>query len=415
MLSKSHRERLKPYVFTNLKLFPQKFRLEVSNNLFIEYFKSLSNTKLRDNIIKNEGSWNSEEELNGFSSGLQNIKLFAKRIFFAELSRAGYYLFPLISDMRNLTILKLRSSIVPYSSFAKLGETLNNLIDIDLCSVIFIKSNTENSSSSNFIFPRNLKCLNVWGCEEITIQLALNPCEILFNKSYLDARVTYSLPNTPVPSLKTLSFYPHSPQDTSLSDFLSINSELDSLKTILFNSAWVNNITTLKSLEIIKLSYLNTPGHIAKLESLKKLKISSVTADYYENIKNFCSLCDKLEYLGLRLIGYECVQQFMDALVIPVIYNLKELKTLHLHFETIINGTLNIVDDFNVESLIIKTKVYNILNICFEECSNLKKIKFELFSESYDLQMLKDKFSSYTNWKFKFEEESICGVKINKI
>jgi hypothetical protein len=412
VLSKLAREKIKPLIFKSIQLSTKKFKNEFKDNIFIEYFNCLADPDLYDNIPMEVENWSVESGLDDFALGLNSIKDIAKRFYFTDLNRAGYYMFSMINNMNNLTILKLKYSTIPYSSLAKLGETLPNLKDIKLISLILAKLPTENIWLEHFVFPHSLSILEVYDCRIITTTLLSDPHEFLFNEFTRAPRNGLTLPNISVPSLKKLAFFPYTSQEADIKEFLEINPNLESLTTERFDSNLVNRLTSLKTLEIITLSNFDNIDNIPVLEFLKKLKIYNVSPNSYENITKLCLICPNLEYLQFNMSFNEHFQPLIDNFLFLILTKLSQLKTLHLYLITNDEESLNIEKFSNIESIVIETKDITILNLSFEGCRNLKSVKFKAYTGKINSQDFKDKFNNYKNWTFKFNEDTIIGHKI---
>lgn len=412
VLSKLAREKIKPLIFKSIQLSTKKFKNEFKDNIFIEYFNCLADPDLYDNIPMEVENWSVESGLDDFALGLNSIKDIAKRFYFTDLNRAGYYMFSMINNMNNLTILKLKYSTIPYSSLAKLGETLPNLKDIKLISLILAKLPTENIWLEHFVFPHSLSILEVYDCRIITTTLLSDPHEFLFNEFTRAPRNGLTLPNISVPSLKKLAFFPYTSQEADIKEFLEINPNLESLTTERFDSNLVNRLTSLKTLEIITLSNFDNIDNIPVLEFLKKLKIYNVSPNSYENITKLCLICPNLEYLQFNMSFNEHFQPLIDNFLFLILTKLSQLKTLHLYLITNDEESLNIEKFSNIESIVIETKDITILNLSFEGCRNLKSVKFKAYTGKINSQDFKDKFNNYKNWIFKFNEDTIIGHKI---
>ncbi|KXN66815.1 hypothetical protein CONCODRAFT_168065 [Conidiobolus coronatus NRRL 28638] len=412
ILSKLVRNKLRPLLFKNIQLSTKKFNNEFKDNIFIKYFNCLADPDLYDNISKEVENCSAESGLDDFALGLNSIKDIARALYVADLNRAGYYMFCMVNSMNNLTVLKLKYSTVPYSSLAKLGESLPNLKDIKLISLILAKLPAENIQLDYFVLPPKLSVLEVYDCRIITTTLLLDPHEFLFNEFTRAPRNGFTLPNISVPLLKKLAFFPYTSQEADIKEFLEINTNLESLRTELFHSNLVNTLTSLKSLEIITLSNLDNINNISVLKLLKRLKIYNVSTNSYENIKKLCLICPNLEYLHFNMSFNEYFQPLIDSFLFPILTNLCQLKTLQLHLITNDEESLNIEKLDNIESIIIETKSITILNLSFEGCKNLKRVIFKAYIGEINTQDFKDKFNNYKNWIFKFNEDTITGHEI---
>jgi hypothetical protein len=165
-------------------------------------------------------------------------------------------------------------------------------------------------------------------------------------------------------------------------------------------------------LELDVITQLNTNSIIPSLEHIEKLSINIVNPECYENIKLLCLLCLNLEYLSFYMGDSEYVKDSIDSFLLPLVLSLPLLKTLKLVFGSS-RDDLDFTKFSNIESLIIDTESFTILDLNFETCAKLKKIELISYLGEVNTQEFKDKFNSYKNWSFKFCSNSIKGYKIN--
>jgi hypothetical protein len=417
LLSKKTREKLKPLIFNKLELTNIDFELKIthSNNLFVEYFKSLeSESSSDDSIIENKFCeiLNIEDSLTDISYSLKNIKYYTKSVSLEDISRAGYYLFSIVSNFCNLTQLKLNSCYIPYSGLVKLGEYLPKLTNIELISVILAKSGKDNVSLSDYIFPKNLRYLRFISNNITSTESLPDPIEFLINDKSSAIFETYFIPNISIPSLNYLEFYGMDPEKTKLIAFLDANPNLDSLKIFSIDSKLIKKLSSLKCLEFNGVESIDTSENTNNLYSLSKLTINGYILTNLNDIKSFCLLCPNLEYLHFKNLYTDSFQEYIDKLLAPILLRLTKLKTLRLLITTN-NEILDISKLEQIEELIIDASSEIVLNLNLENCKFLKKIIINLIFERVNTDHIKHKFNNLKSWKFKFCEDTIIGYKIN--
>jgi hypothetical protein len=405
------RKKLSPKLLRNLELSLDNYDFKFKDNIFIEYFNYLSDTRLPYNVCNKEKRWSCENGLSDFAYSLKNIKSFATSFQYINLSKAGYYLFPILSSMDKLVILHLRQSAIPYSSFANLGELLPHLKDIELFRVTLMSSSEDNNRYNGFNFPPNLRTLKVNECSLFDTGILSSPYQFLFNESTESSLVNFQLPIIKIPHLKNLSYHNSSYTDSSLEEFLEVNSELESLRITLFHFRMISQFAFLTSLEFDTLCHFDNTANIPNLKNAKRLKINYLSSRNYENIKILCLLCPNLEYLYFKMAPDVYFQHFVDSFLTPTLSNLFILKTLDLAILTSREEYLDISKISNIESLIIETKSCRILNCIFKCDINLRNVVFKSSDGKISYQEFKTKFSSYENWLFKFEKNIITGHK----
>ncbi|KXN66823.1 hypothetical protein CONCODRAFT_11265 [Conidiobolus coronatus NRRL 28638] len=414
LISKLVRGKLKPRLFKHLELSANNYDFKFKNNIFIEYIKDYlncvpnnrahSSAKLvqKDSLL--------EAGIGEFTYSLLNIKRFVKNFRLSDTNKAGYYLFHLSCIFINLTNLNITSCIIPYNGFCKLGESLLNLKCIKLIQVKFAKVLVDYLNRDDYKFSPCLDILEVYQCSAINLQTLSDPSELIFIENARLMYTYFDLPMVSVPSLKRLTFFGNGLSDNGYKYFLDANPSLESLKVEFLDLSAVKNLKSLSILEIGTVTKIDTMIHAAALEYVKVLKIGSLCSIYYQNIEKLCLLCCNLEYLHFS-IGYEGFQHAINSYLERIVCKLDKLKTLHLSISHIEGENLDVSIFTNVESIIIEAESSILINLIFENCENLKEVKFISINSEINKQQFKDKFSSYNNWNWSFSDNIIKGHK----
>jgi hypothetical protein len=417
MASRLVREKINLHLFGNLELSTRVFEINFKNNIFTEYInrcvypESYTITSIDDDQYLNE--LNIENGLNDFIYSLKDIKRFAKSFNFEEAQRAEYYLFPIINVFDNLVSLRLNFIAAPLDAFNKIGTSLKSLKGLEVIDVTLCKPHFDNASSDQVNFPPNLSFLDISFLTIATFDGLSNPHEFLLNQCSQKSRNNFHLPSISIPNLKKLSYFNDENINSELYSFLEVNPNLEILSIKSFSENFIEQLKSIKCLEVYNVEYINTKEKVSVLNNIEKLWIKNVYTEYYENIKKLCSLCPKLENLNLTMRQGDSVQNSIDRFLVPLVTNLTLLKTLKLKFRSKQNENPCFTKVPNIESLIIDTQDYAILNLNFDTCTKLKKVKFISYLGDLNTQEFRDKFNSYKNWKFKFSLDTIKGYRIN--
>ncbi|KXN66412.1 hypothetical protein CONCODRAFT_73695 [Conidiobolus coronatus NRRL 28638] len=399
LLSKVAREKLKHLVFIKLKV--SKSNLDYSkNNIIIESYKPPELKNYDSSVFEDSKYHGIDSVLNDFAIAVRDIKKFSKSLQFCSFGRPGIYLFPFISIFDNLTDLQLsRDVMIPHSGFVKLGESLINLTHIKLSACLY-KLPTENFSPKDYIFPPNLKYLEIFDNRFFTISTISNH-KFIIQRDYADYLVDYfKLPKISIPSLRDLVFHFFIGIDLGLKDFLEVNPNLKSLSIRSYNLNFVEE--------------LNNSDQISILKYIEFFHIVVNMSENFEKIKKLCLVYTNLEGIHIEAdcIAYNS-EELMDSKLMPIISNLNHLKTLKLDI-TLKDKYLNLTKLSNIEKLVLKTQDIVILNLDFINCKKLKKVVFNSNNFAVNTKEYRDKFNGYKNWIFKFSQFSIKGFKLNQ-
>ncbi|KXN66813.1 hypothetical protein CONCODRAFT_73412 [Conidiobolus coronatus NRRL 28638] len=420
LISRIVREKLKPHLFRNLELSTKIFEFKITDNVFIEYINQCIYPEFYNSAnIDNEhnlGCLCAEKSVKDFAFLLKDIKKFAKSLKFDEAKKSEYYFFPVINIFNNLTVLRLNYCVAPLAAFNKLGESLLNLKRLEMVYVYLYKLPTYNISSDQVTLPSNLTCLDIQYCTVAVSNLTSNPYEFLLSQDPMETYISLNLPIVSLSSLKKLTFlnYEDNYEDnySELYSFLAINTNLEYLKIKSISLNLIKQLKSLKCLEFDIIAKLDTKAENCALDYISKLSIGVFFSGYYESVKNLCLLCSNLEELSFYM-GHGEHQQSIDNFLIPLISTLPLLKTLKLMFGAPKDNNLNFTNIPYIESLLIETEGSTLLNLSFDTCTQLKKIRFTSYIGEVNTQEFKDKFKSYSNWTFKFAKNIIKGYKIN--
>ncbi|KXN66822.1 hypothetical protein CONCODRAFT_168075 [Conidiobolus coronatus NRRL 28638] len=414
LTSKLIRDKIKPRLFRNLELSTSVFELNFKDNIFIEYInrcvypETYTTTTIDcDNYLN---SLSVEKSLNDFTSSLKDIKMFAKSLNFEEAQRAEYYLFPIINVFDNLTSLRLNFIAAPLSAFNKLGESLNNLKCLEVIDVTLYNRHIDSLNSDQINIPINLSFLDISYLAIVSSNSLLNPHEFLLNQYPQETRRNFHLSSASIPTLKKLSYFNDEDINSELYSFLKTNPNLESLSIKSLSDKLTNQLKFIKCLEVYNVEYINTKEKAPVLKNTAKLWVKSAYPEHYENIMKLCSICPNLTDLHLTMISDNSVQNSINSFLLPLVSSLSLLKTLRLKFR-IKKVKIMLYKVVNIESLIIDTDEYTILNLNFENSDKLKKIKLNSSSEKVNTKEFRDKFNSYKNWNFRFSTKSIKGYR----
>jgi hypothetical protein len=417
LISKLVRDKLKPQLFRNVELSTNNYYINFKDNLLVELLDYCINSECQPysyRTIKHRLKiLDVESSLKDFMYSLKDVKIFTKNFYFDEMERAEYYLFPIISIFENLTSLRLNRCFIPLIEFYKLGESLSSLKNIKLVKVTFVKLHKEKIKIENIKFPHRLTHLDIYYCRVVRTKLPLNPVNFFFSKNTELASINYTLPYISIPSLKNLSLIENVDNNTGVKTFLSANPNLHSLNIETFDMSIIQKLNSLDSLEFGIIEHIDTRLQAPALKGVRKLKIGAVYFGYFKNIMKLCSLCPNLQEVRFDMTYTDQVQYSINNFLSPIFSNLYKLKFVRLILNTKYEeGDLDITKFSNIESIEIKVEISTIFNLNFYNCKNLKKLKFTSYTRGVNTQEFKEKFSSYKNWIFKFNENTISGYKL---
>ncbi|KXN70573.1 hypothetical protein CONCODRAFT_17497 [Conidiobolus coronatus NRRL 28638] len=416
LTSKLVREKINPRLFKKVMLSSNIFEFEFKDNIFIEcinqylYPESYNGTSIDG--YNHLNSLSVENGLNDYICTLNDIKKFVKSLYYEDAKKSEYYLFPIVNIFDNLTFLRLDCCIVPFAAFYKLDETLVSLKNLEINHVTLYKLPDDNINSDQITLPSNLSCLDFRYCMLASSKLLFDPYKFILNQNLHDNCGKFNLPVISLPSLKKLAYFNYEDVYEEVESFLAINPNLESLIIESFDLNLIKELNSLKCLELDTISQLNTDSQIPSLEYIERLSVNIVNPECYEKIKLLCLLCLNLEYLSFYMGDSEYVKDSIDNFLLPLASSLPLLKTLKLVFGSS-KDDLDFSMFTNIESLIIDTESFTILDLNFETCAKLKKIEFISYLGEVNTQEFKDKFDSYKNWIFKFYSNTIKGYRIN--
>ncbi|KXN67405.1 hypothetical protein CONCODRAFT_72983 [Conidiobolus coronatus NRRL 28638] len=429
LTSKLAREKLKPLVFKNLRLSKYNFDWG-ANNIVSSYYSYANGDQIKVTRSKSSKISNVNKILNNIAEDLKDAKKFSQSLHIEELSRPGVLLFPVVGLFDSLTVLKCNDCDIPFIKFIKLGELIPSLTNISLSNVNLTKLKAENFSPKQYTFPPNLIHLNITDCCVISSNLLLDPYEYLYNNDNSQRTSNcFALPEVSIPNLKKLTFCCNKKKNKGLKKFLELHPNLDSLTLGSFNFKLVNNLGALKNLQITKMSSFKDNIEYLKLDSIKKLGFFDIQVSDYANIKKLCTLCPNLEYLNVVIYSTNDYQNAIDGFLGSLVSNLSKLRTLKFKLLTyqihtnnygrnmVVMNTaenLDINKISNVEELIVVANGSAILNIKFENCSKLKRLRLESNNIRVDGDDFRQKFENYGSWAFKFNGYSINGYNLLK-
>jgi hypothetical protein len=498
LVSKSVREKLKPFLFKDIgfSAIVFSFIFMDSNNLFLNFFSSRLFYDMNNNISKRNKARIVKKGLSDINSALSKIGTYATSFRLYKVDRAGYYLFPIISNFGNLTSLKIEECYFKFSVYSKLGELLPNLVRVQFNDVIFAKLVGDRTSNNDIIFPHGLERLVFIECNMSSTELESDTYDFLLGDNFdYSAMSDFILPKVSIPSLIELVFYVDDSESYyGIDAFLEVNPNLVSLCIVHSTSDIFKRLESLKNLELRGKIFFNSNTNLTNIESVKFLTILNNGDNSYEVIKRMCLLCPNLESLNFYFGNYddfddiEDIQnitnyyQLVEFFIVPIVSNLYKLKTLkiasgysnndseqRLLFENILNiiggensleissdddgyetisdsdsfegifggireGILEVeilenVDetsnqelnspqettDFTVfsqiEKLILEIDSDTIYSYTFEKYKYLKYLELVSTTENIDNELFKEKFDSYSDWKFSYEERKIKGYK----
>ncbi|KXN66680.1 hypothetical protein CONCODRAFT_73513 [Conidiobolus coronatus NRRL 28638] len=412
--SKLIREKLKPLIFNKLKISSSNLEY-CKNNIITEHYKYFHNSNFDDSFFEDSKLRGIDSILNDFTIALSCIKKFVNRLHFCDFNWPGVYIFPITGIFNNLIKLELGSNImIPYSGFAKLGESLPNLNHVKLFAVL-VKFPIEHFSSEDYVFPPNLKYLEITNNKIISTTSMSDPYKFLFNRDSSDLTIDFfKIPKVSIPSLKELVYYDSMRLDLGLKDFLEVNQNLESLS---IRSSNLNSISTLSSLKNLKLDgeiRFNSSNQVPALKSLEHLHIVSDFESDWEDVNNLCSICTNLVRIDFNVLySIMSSQDLIDSKLVPIVSNLPHLKVLKLDIYVGDNRYLNLANFSNIEKLILKSQYITILNLNFINCQKLNKVVLQSTSYEINTNEFREKFNCYKNWIFKFNKFTIRGYKIN--
>jgi hypothetical protein len=415
MVSKLTREKLEPLMFKFLLLKLERIKFKF-NLICVAYENRNSYPKYDYKPLKEENNSCIEESLNDFVIDLKEIKKYCKGFYLEFNLKSAYYLYPLITEFKNLSDLKIKYCDIPYCAFVNIGKTLPNLTNLEMQSVNLVKSPTDNISTIDIVFPPNLAYLRVSLIQIITTPLLLDPYECLFNNK--TANYTYEdfiMPRIPLPSLKHLEFRLKGQQNHELEDLIKVNSNLELLLTRNYNLNIDYSLNSLKCLDIDEKISLNSIDQAPTLNSINTMTFLITNFNYIENIIKICKPFPNLIELNIQCNArIQYTQKLNDCFLIPALPNLLKLKTLRLI--NIPNVYDTKILDFSNFTQIEKLEVSMwklTSNIKFNNCKSLKQIKFESVCCSVVKQQeFMEKFNSFRSWNFNFGSYIVNGYKI---
>ncbi|KXN66684.1 hypothetical protein CONCODRAFT_168199 [Conidiobolus coronatus NRRL 28638] len=433
LVSKLARKKSENILFEYIALSGNKFNFIDSTeyyDFFIELFFSPLKSIMSAEIESLRKRLNIQQEISDINRSLIGIKKFAKSFYLEEVGRAGFYLFPTVYNLNNLTVLNLRSCVISFSEISNIGQTLPNLREICLYCVYLIKSPSDISSREVFVFPSNLYLLDIYCCKVINNAVLSDPYEFLFSKEFTQAAHNdFKLPPISVPSLKNLYIFYNNLVERDLREFLEYNPNLEVLNIEYFYSNLISSINSINSLEFRYLTRFDSSISYFPINSITRLKINVVNTNYYDSIKKLCSLLPNLEYLYFNFSYGDTFQTSIDNFIEPVLSNLFKSKTLELVINESwpVDSDIDDEDDIqdnlisiesidlakfsSINTLILECDSSTLCNLNFNNCKTLKRVKL-LANDEVNLFKFKDKFDSYKNWKFNFSEYIARGYKL---
>jgi hypothetical protein len=415
MLSKITRSKLSPVLFKSIRLLyltDQDTNMP-SETCNVKSFQELNSIAVRDDDeIKN--NLYIQNSLSNINSELQDIKNYINIASIFDLERSGRYLYSIITNFANLTVLEIHCSTIQYSIFQKLGEYFPMLKTFELCKVVLSKYSKTSNNSDEIIFPINLNRLTIWCVEETHISISDEPYSLVINDLYFDGRSEYAIPNICIPSLKNLQFLRCAAENNGLEDFLKTNHNMEQLHTDTFSYNVSKHLNSVKCLELAQVEMLDNLQNLAIHQNIKTLSISFEDYDDYKNLEKLCLMCPAIEILILYNRNTDTHQEDYDIYLVPILKKLCNLKTLELLIKLLDNEfELIDINHFpHIEKVIISADNFSYLKINFEVNSNLKEIEFmPLYCEIDEVEFLND-YGSYTEWEFGLSRRGISGYKI---
>jgi hypothetical protein len=416
MMSKFVREKFNPRLFRNLELSTNITKFKFKDNIFIEYANwktDLEFTNLFNDYYRYFKGLSVENGLNDFTRSLKHIKKYTKSFCIKDAKKAEHYLFPIIKVFNSLTTLRLDSCIIPLFEFNMIGKSLLNLKRLDMRHVILYKSPTDNFKSKKLILPTSLEHLDFNSCYIGRCNVISDPYKFVLNQY---GKVTISkldLPSISMPNLKILGYENINERPRlDFTRFLAKNQNLESLKIESSRATNIQELKSLKCLELLDMDEFYITEHYPTLKSTLRLSVDRLYPKNYVDVKKLCSFCPNLQNLRLNMRNGDHITNFIDILILPSLSNLN-LKELELRFIAKKDEKLDFTKINNIESLVIESESYTLLAISFNTSSKLKKVKLVSNSGKVNTQEFKDKFNSYDNWSFKFSPYNINGYKIN--
>jgi hypothetical protein len=416
MLSKITRSKLNPVLFKSIILYyliDQDTDMP-SETCNVKSFQELNRIAVGDED-EIENNLHIQNSLSNINSELQNIKHYINSTGKFNLERSGRYLYPIIANFSNLTVLKIYRSTIQYSIFQKLGEYFPMLKTFELCKVVLSKYSKSSNNSNEIIFPPSLTSLSIWHVDATDISILYDHYKSIVNNSSYYARSEYSLPNMHMPSLKNLKFLRCSSKDNELEEFLEMNPNLEHLSIDAFSPEMCKNFTSLKSLSLDQVDMFENLQNLTVLHNIKTLNICSDYEDNCENLEKLCLMCPSIESLEFSISNFGSYEESFDDYLVPILKKLPKLKTLELPIEAEEEyfEFIDINHFPQIEKIIFTTPNLSYLQIRFEKNYNLKEIDF--ISEFHDINKkdFLEKYGSYIDWEFKFYKRKIKGYKIH--
>jgi hypothetical protein len=433
LASKLVREKLKHIIFKYISITMSNF-YPVYNTEYKDFFIDLFYSSLNSTISAENESLRKDlklqEVISDINHSLIDIKRAVTYFNLEDVRRAGFYLFPIIYNFSNLSVLRLESCVIPFSYFSKIGVKLPNLRKIHLCTVYLVKSLSDIILPEPFIFPNNLDCLEIYHCKVINNEILPDPYDFLFSKKFTKAtHYDFKLPPISAPSLKKLHIFYNNFNDGNLNEFLTYNPTLEALTTMNFYSDILDSLNSMKYLEFRYLVRFGNCNSSLPINSVTHLKINVVNTNYYESIKKLCLLLPNLEYINFNFSYGDTFQTTVDNFIEPILSNLAKLKTLELvvseswssdsdvNSEDGIQNNLNSREYIdlgkfsNIDTLILTCDSSTLCNLNFKNCKALKHVKL-LSNDEVNLLEFKSNFDTYKNWKFSFIEYAVIGYKL---
>lgn len=350
--------------------------------------------------------------INEITFTLKNLKKNTKRFSMYDIDENGYYIFSIVSLFSNLIDLRLEYCFIPYRGFAKLGESLSSLKNIKLTKIVFIKLSNDIISINDFVFPPELTSLVIDNCEEIIRDDISYPAgQYMHEYSGEETVGSFSLPNISIPSLKNIYADSMWVENCGLKNFLLLNPNLESVYIDFLYLNMIENLKSLKSLEIRNLYTFDDYSQLHIFKSIKKIRINYISTENYETATKLFLCCPNLEYLQFTIPHHINLTAVNGNIIESIIRNLHQLKTLHLDIGANANNNFDITKLSNIETLILETQGSIILNLDFANCTNLKRVVFDSNDVKIRTKEFIDKFLGYKNWNFRFDLLTITGFK----
>ncbi|KXN64777.1 hypothetical protein CONCODRAFT_170411, partial [Conidiobolus coronatus NRRL 28638] len=395
-LSKLTRLKLNPVLFKSIRLL--RYTNRVRDSKPIRTFNVKSFEKLSWIAVKDEDeaekSLNVKKSLTDINSQLQDVKRFANSIFIYDIKRSGYYLYPILANFVNLSVLKIHCCVIQYSIFQKLGECFPKLKAFDLYKVALSKESTSSIDSNEIIFPVNLNYLSIWCVEVTDISIFAEPYDIVFYSHGFDPRFKFSLPNIYLPSLKKLQFLRCSVNNNIIEEFLKTNPELEQLSIDNFSPGISRYFNSIKSLQVDQLDKINDLENLITCQNIKTLKINIENNDCYDKFEKVCLMCPSVEFLHLNIIDIVNYQDAFNTYLVPISKRLPNLKTVELPIYDTNSELLDINHLPQIEKIIFEHDSVPYLDIKFEKNPKLKEIEFRATYDYVDKEKFLEKYNA---------------------